>query len=182
MLIRLDRRVIENVIDQLIEWAAEALEKSSNQPVLPHAIIILNATENNTDPRLWDVDASTEHLMESAKEAIERNHNLRTVGFFRNLHSFTHTYIGKQRAAFWAPKHRHIKSVKDLLLSYYSTVRVVRVPEKGRPNLISDQIGRLYEEIKIACQSSRQIKGQVCSCHFGCLISIFFYLSRSNQI
>ncbi|KAF9892309.1 hypothetical protein FE257_002086 [Aspergillus nanangensis] len=136
-------RVIENVIDQLIEWAAAALEKSSNQPVLPHAIILLNATENTTDPRLWDVDASTEHLMESAKEAIERNHNLRT------------------RAAFWAPKHRRIRSVKDLLLSYYSTIRVVRVPEKGRPNLISEQIGRLYDEIKRSCQKSRQVKGQL---------------------
>jgi hypothetical protein len=70
------------MIDQLIDWAAAALERSSNQPVLPHAIIVLNAAENNTDPRLWDVDESTEHLMESVREAIERNHNLRKVPEF----------------------------------------------------------------------------------------------------
>jgi hypothetical protein len=67
------------MIDQLIDWAAAALERSSNQPVLPHAIIVLNAAENNTDPRLWDVNQSTEHLMESVQEAMERNHNLRKV-------------------------------------------------------------------------------------------------------
>ncbi|PKY01131.1 hypothetical protein P168DRAFT_329858 [Aspergillus campestris IBT 28561] len=140
--VTMNPRVIENVIDQLIDWAAAALEKSSNQPVLPHAIIILNAAENNTDPRLWDVDASTEHLMEATKEAIDRNHNLRA------------------RAAFWAPKQRRITSVRDLLLSYYSTIRVVRVPKKGRPNLIDQQIERLYVEIKTACKRSRRVKSQ----------------------
>ncbi|KAL4757187.1 uncharacterized protein BDW70DRAFT_171583 [Aspergillus foveolatus] len=72
-------RVVENVIDQLIDWATAALEKSSNQPVLPHAIIVLNAAENSTDPRLWDIDESTDHLMESMNEAIMRNHNLRAI-------------------------------------------------------------------------------------------------------
>ena len=48
-------RVIEVVIEQLIQWAAAALETSSNQPVLPHAIIVLNVSENATDPELWDV-------------------------------------------------------------------------------------------------------------------------------
>ncbi|KAL4986567.1 hypothetical protein BDW68DRAFT_197978 [Aspergillus falconensis] len=72
-------RVVENVIDQLIDWATAALEKSSNQPVLPHAIIVLNAAENSTDPRLWDIDESTDHLMQSMNEAIERNHNLRAI-------------------------------------------------------------------------------------------------------
>jgi len=69
---------VENVIDQLIRWAAAALEKSSNQPVLPHAIIVLNAAENNTDPRLWDVDESTADLMRSVEPAI-LSHNFRRV-------------------------------------------------------------------------------------------------------
>ncbi|KAL3429839.1 hypothetical protein BDV09DRAFT_202723 [Aspergillus tetrazonus] len=72
-------RVVENVIDQLIDWATAALEKSSNQPVLLHAIIVFNAAENSTDLRLWDIDESTDHLMESMNEAIMRNHNLRAI-------------------------------------------------------------------------------------------------------
>ena len=43
-------RVIESVFERLIEWAAAALETSSNQPVLPSAIIALNATEINSIP------------------------------------------------------------------------------------------------------------------------------------
>ncbi|KAL2820557.1 hypothetical protein BDW59DRAFT_174473 [Aspergillus cavernicola] len=133
-------RVVENVVDQLIAWATAALEKSSNQPVLPHAIIVLNAAENNTDPRLWDIDESTQHLMESMNEAIERNHNLRA------------------RVEFWAPRQRRITSIRELLLSYYSDIRVVRVPERGRPKLINQQIERLYQEVKVACQKSREVK------------------------
>ncbi|THC94944.1 hypothetical protein EYZ11_005583 [Aspergillus tanneri] len=133
-------RVVENVVDQLIEWASAALEKSSNQPVLPHAIIILNAAENNTDPRLWDIDQSTEHLMDNMNEAIERNHNLRA------------------RVAFWAPRQRRITCIRDLLLSYYSTIRVVRIPERGRPKLINEQIERLYQEINRACLESLEAK------------------------
>jgi hypothetical protein len=49
-------RVIESVFEKLVDWAAAALEKSSNQPVLPHAIIVLNASDNSTNPDLWDID------------------------------------------------------------------------------------------------------------------------------
>lgn len=49
-------RVIESVFEKLVDWAAAALEKSSNQPVLPHAIIVLNASDNSTNAELWDID------------------------------------------------------------------------------------------------------------------------------
>jgi hypothetical protein len=51
-------RTIESVFEKLVDWAAAALEKSSNQPVLPHAIIVLNASENSTQPDLWDIDVN----------------------------------------------------------------------------------------------------------------------------
>jgi predicted acylesterase/phospholipase RssA len=136
-------RVIENVVEQLIEWAEAALQKSSNQPVLPHAIIVLNACENATDPDLWDVNASTATLLESVRQAIYQNHNLRRY------------------ASFWELLKRPIDSVEDLLLSYYSSVRVVRVPERGRPKLINEQLQRLYHEIGEAAAKSRDKKHQV---------------------
>jgi hypothetical protein len=49
-------RVIESVFEKLVDWAAAALEKSSNQPVLPHAIIVLNASDNSTNAELWNID------------------------------------------------------------------------------------------------------------------------------
>ena len=115
-------RVIENVIEQLISWAAAALEASSNQPVLPHAIIVLNASENATDPGMWDVDTSTIALMESVRLALHQNHSLRKY------------------AEFWRQRKGSIETVMELLLSYYSSVRVVRVPERGRPKLINQQL------------------------------------------
>ncbi|KAF7505357.1 hypothetical protein GJ744_000978 [Endocarpon pusillum] len=136
-------RVIEVVIEQLIQWAAAALENSSNQPVLPHAIIVLNASENATDPELWDVDKSTTALMESVRRAVHQNHTLRRF------------------AEFWRQRERSVESIESLMLSYYSNVRVVRVPEKGRPKLIFDQLQRLYKEIAKACEQSRESKHKV---------------------
>ena len=51
-------------------WAAAALEKSSNQPVLPHAIIVLNASKYDIDPDLWDVDTSTSRLFENLSRTV----------------------------------------------------------------------------------------------------------------
>jgi patatin-like phospholipase/acyl hydrolase/energy-coupling factor transporter ATP-binding protein EcfA2 len=136
-------RVIEVVIEQLIRWAAAALETSSNQPVLPHAIIVLNASENATDPELWDVDKSTAALMQSVHKALLQNHTL------------------KNFAQFWRQRKRSIQSIESLMLSYYSNVRVVRVPERGRPKLIFDQLQRLYVEIATACEQSRTSKQKV---------------------
>jgi energy-coupling factor transporter ATP-binding protein EcfA2 len=102
-------RVIENVIEQLIRWAAAALETSSNQPLLPHAIIVFNASDNATDPILWDVNHATISLMDSVRRAVHQNHNMRKF------------------AEFWRQKGKPVESVEMLLLSYYSSIRVVRV-------------------------------------------------------
>jgi hypothetical protein len=49
----------------LIEWAAEVLNASTNQPRLPHAIIVLNAADARTSPKEWDVDYATNSLLDS---------------------------------------------------------------------------------------------------------------------
>lgn len=136
-------RVIENAVEQLIIWASAAVEKSTNQPVLPHLIIALNATENGIDPEQWDVDIATKYLMQSITEAI-----------FTNPRLIHHVQRGRER--------KHVtRSALDLLCSYYSTVRVVRIPTKGRPQLISDQLGKLYQEIMKNCMESRVSKRKV---------------------
>ena len=56
-----------------MDWAAAALESSSNQPVLPHAIIVLNASEYDIDPGLWDVDTSTSRLFENLSRTVFHN-------------------------------------------------------------------------------------------------------------
>lgn len=115
-------RVIENVIEQLIDWAAAALETSSNQPVLPHAVIVLNSFDNTSDPTLWDVNNSTVDLLAKVSRAVHQNHKLRKF------------------AEFWREKGRQVETVETLLLSYYSSIRVVRFVSLSTIHIIVQQL------------------------------------------
>jgi hypothetical protein len=109
--------LIEGVFEQLVKWAAAALETSSNQPVLPHAIIALNASENDIDAELWDVNTATSRLMESLSRTVFHNSTF------------------KKYAQFWRERKKEIETVEQLMLSYYSSIRVsnpyLRVAKKG---------------------------------------------------
>lgn len=111
--------------------------------MLPHTIIALNASENSLYPAEWDVRHATRSLMSSIEEVVSRN---------PKFHRF---------AQLWRTRGKTIRTVEDLLLSYYSTVRVVRIPTVGRPNLISAQVAKLYSEINSANDVSRQNKRAV---------------------
>ena len=126
-----------------MNWAAAALEKSSNQPVLPHAIIVLNACDNNIAEDLWDISRATQTLLASLSRTVFQNATF------------------KRYAHFWRERKRPIETVEDLLLSYYRTVRVVRIPTNGRPNLIHGQVLKLYNDIKTACGFARERKAEL---------------------
>ena len=79
---------------------------SSNQPVLPHAIIALNASENDIDPELWNVDIATERILESLSRTVNQNATFRRY------------------AQFWRERKRQVDNVEQLMLSYYSSVQV----------------------------------------------------------
>ncbi|THW57327.1 hypothetical protein D6D20_08067 [Aureobasidium pullulans] len=136
-------KVIESVLVKLVEWAAAALEGSSNQPVLPHAIIALNASENATSTELWDVDIATTTLMKEMSQTVFQNETL------------------KKYVQFWHKRDRIIRTVEDLILSYYTSIKVVRIPTTGRPNLIAKQINDLTANIRSACQVSGRPKGDL---------------------
>lgn len=128
---------------KLVEWAAAALEGSSNQPVLPHAIIALNASENATSTELWNVDIATTTLMKEMSQTVFQNETL------------------KKYVQFWHKRDRIIRTVEDLILSYYTSIKVVRIPTTGRPNLIAKQINDLTANIRSACQVSGRRKGDL---------------------
>ncbi|KAF1956454.1 hypothetical protein CC80DRAFT_516035 [Byssothecium circinans] len=136
-------RVIESVFEQLVNWAAAALEMSSNQPVLPHAIIALNASNNDIDQEQWDPKYATDSLFESISRTVYKNPTF------------------KKYAQYWRERKREIESVKQLMESYYSSIRVVCIPSEGRPQLIEEQIGKLYSEIDTACAQARDQKAQL---------------------
>lgn len=98
-------RVIEHVFERLVQWAAAAIETSSNQPVLPHAIIALNASEHDLDDNRWDVLDSTESILHDLGQTVNYN-----VTF-------------KKLAQFWRERGKAINSLVDLILCYYSSIQ-----------------------------------------------------------
>ena len=133
-------RVIESVFERLIEWAAAALETSSNQPVLPSAIIALNATEINIPTELWDVETGTNSLLDSLAETVHSN------------------TCFQRFAQFWKDRSNPITTLKDLILCYYSSIQIVRVPAAGRPKLMQEQCEKLYTGIVQGCSAARKLK------------------------
>jgi hypothetical protein len=131
------------VLEKLLDWAAASIEKSLNQPILPHVIIALNATDINIDEKQWDKEEATRILMSDIEGAINR------VPKFRE-----HAYIWQQRG-------KRIHTTKDLLECYYSSVTVVRIPTHGRYMLINEQVGKLDETIRTCCKSAFWSKKRV---------------------
>lgn len=134
---------MESVFENLAKWAAAALEKSSNQPVLPPAIIVLNASENDIDPKFWEVASATSELLMSLSRTVFKSP------------------VFKKLAQFLRERNRSTESVQQLLPSYYSSIKFVRVPTRGRPNLINNQIKKLYTHIQEACAWGRRRKSEL---------------------
>ncbi len=115
------RSVVESVVEKLVDWAAAALELSSNQPVLPHAIIAFNASENNIDAELWKVNKATEKILDSLSSTVYHNTTF------------------KKYAQFWRERNRIVETVEQLMLCYYSSVQVGARSRRsllGVPNII----------------------------------------------
>ena len=139
----LSSRVVEGVFEKLIDWAAAALEKSSNQPVLPHAIIVLNASENDIDSKLWDVETATATMLDSVSRTVFRKPTF------------------KKYAQFWRERNKVIESVEQLIHAYYSSIRIVRIPTNGRPNLIQSQVQCLQEIITNDCSDANKTRANL---------------------
>lgn len=119
------------------------MDKAVNQPVLPHVIIVLNATDANIDERLWDPERSTSELLEDYKYSVDR------VPTFRE-HLARLEILGKKP-----------RTTKELLEYYYSSVTVVRIPIKGRYMQIDGQVGKLQQVISDKCAFSYEQKRSV---------------------
>ena len=132
-----------SVLSKLLSWAAASQESSLNQPALPHAIIVLNATELAIDQSQWDVPTATQKLLADISGSIER------VPQFQ------------EHAALWRSRGKYITTMKDLLECYYSSVTVVRIPHGGRYMLMNKQIVKLQQEIQNRCKTAHGTKKRV---------------------
>jgi hypothetical protein len=60
----------------------------------------------------------------------------------------------------WDLPEKPVRNLSDLLLCYYSSVRVVYVPDDGQYLKLEEQVGKLQAEIQSACHASHNSKRQ----------------------
>jgi hypothetical protein len=130
------------VLHKLLHWGATSVDKSLNQPVLPRAIIVFNATEN-VDDKEWDVGTATSMLMDDIKGAIHREPAMAE-------------YVEE-----WRERGKRITSTEQLLACYYASVSVIRIPSGGSYMRMDDQAGKLFDLIKTRCSEALLQKKQV---------------------
>lgn len=128
---------------QLVDWGASSVDKSLNQPSLPHVIIVINATDTTIDEKQWDPDYATQKLLEDYKHSVHQVPELREI--ISKLHS----------------QDRKINTTEQLLMRYYSSVTVLRIPSKGRYMQMDGQVGRLYDLIENNCSRSHYGKRKI---------------------
>lgn len=137
------RRAFESVVlEKLIRWGAESIDKSLNQPVLPHAVIVFNASEY-VDEREWDPEQATAMLMADIRGAIFREPALKP-------------YVQS-----WIDRGRNISTTEELLQCYYASVTVIRLPSRGSYMLMDQQAEKMFNLIQQRCQASHLQKRQV---------------------
>lgn len=121
------------VLPILVEWACSSIDKSVNQPNLPHIIIVLNATESE---QKCDPTAATEQLLRDYHNCVNEVPQLKAIA--TSLKS-----IGKT-----------ISCTRDLLEFYYTSVTVIGIPTKGQYLAIDQQVGKLHHIIRQKCEDS----------------------------
>jgi hypothetical protein len=116
------------------------LETSINQPVLPHAIIVVNAAPISDNPQDWNVESATQRLLNDISPL------LKSVAYFADL------------AALWRERGRRIKRMEDLIHCYYSSFTVVLVPQQGFHRRYITQLEQLRKRISSSCDDAHRCK------------------------
>lgn len=125
------------MVERLLEWADANYSRSINQPTKPHAIIALNKSNPKTPEDQWNTMNATANLLSTTSAKIDENK----------------TFV--KYAKMWKKVSlSRIDNMHDLLRCYYSTVHVVRLPEKSRYQLLNQQRQRLHQVIEDCCTIS----------------------------
>ncbi len=126
----------------LLQWADACVEKSINQPILPHAIIVLNAMDIGNESERWDIQEATQSFMDGVKDSLPRDPVLLNL------------------ASSWNDRKKKVVTMSELLGCYYSSVQVVRIPAKSPKTYlwINDQVKKLRQAIHSACTQAHYDK------------------------
>lgn len=95
------------------------------------------------DSNQWDAGTATRKVMSGFEDVISR------VEKFRHL------------ADTWIQRGKIINTVNDLLLCYYSSVTIVRLPLKGRYMRMHYQVEQLHAAITTNCRKAHEAKKRI---------------------
>ncbi|KXJ85558.1 hypothetical protein Micbo1qcDRAFT_127798 [Microdochium bolleyi] len=132
-------KTMEGVMEQLLKWADHNYSKTINLPSKPHAIIALNKCPNTTPDPMWSHFLSKSELFKSMKLQIHKNP------------------VFRQYREKWQAANVHISDMEELFGCYYSSVKVIRFPDKSRYQRLDEQRRLLYELID-ECREQSYIK------------------------
>ncbi|PSR92043.1 hypothetical protein BD289DRAFT_196452 [Coniella lustricola] len=160
-------KVIEHVFERLITWAAAAIETWSNQPVLPHAIIVPTALDDAIDETVSDVVANIESILQGCANTINRNKTFEKLA--QMLAGMQHTDTQLDRSD---PLVLFLVVGKSVVLpsqipSTSNTASDLRITQE-RPKIMQEQMAKLHGSTVTACTASRTLFTKIC-----CLSSFF---------
>lgn len=124
----------------MLLWADKNHSASINLPSKPHAVIALNKSTSPTSGDRWSRYRATEDFFKSMDTQILKNKTFEA-------------YANK-----WAKRNLPISSMQELFERYYSSVHVIRLPEKSRYQLLHEQRDALRGIIDDCCEKSLKRK------------------------
>ncbi|KAF2399012.1 hypothetical protein EJ06DRAFT_479226 [Trichodelitschia bisporula] len=146
-------KTFQDALYNLIEWGANSLETSVNQPTLPHVILALNAvapSRKNPDDE-WDTNKTRDELLALVNDLPTRH----AQKLMADLN--VSCTAGAPEAGTTEPRDQ---TIQDLILRYYSSFTVVRLPAAtdGRYSRLNTQLGKLRQKIQDGCEESNKAK------------------------
>ncbi|KAI5790575.1 hypothetical protein DFH27DRAFT_486168 [Peziza echinospora] len=127
-------RTIEDIITRLLKWADTALERSVNQPLLPYAIVVINAHEEYDVPSWYEEDLTKRILNEHAD--ISKSPALLKL------------------AKGWIDRGGQVKNLTDLLKYYYCEIEIICIPHYKMAN--GTFVVKQYQKLHAAMVNSVQ--------------------------
>ncbi|KAJ4207095.1 hypothetical protein NW759_014093 [Fusarium solani] len=130
-------RQMEADLEKFLEWAEESHAAATCRISLPHLIIVLNQSDDDSE---WDPAKTTQDIFNQQKNILTQNDNVKAlVARFRKS--------GIQ-----------ISSLQDLLLTSYSSVRFIRLPQGQSTPRLAEQLQKLHGMICEASEESQREK------------------------
>lgn len=129
---------MEDVVEKLLLWADSNYSASINLPSKPHALIVLNKSSSETPGDQWSRHRATEEFFKAMDPQLFKNKTFER-------------YMKK-----WAKN--DITNMQELFECYYSSVNVVRIPDKSRYELFHEQGIVLADTIRYYSDASQRKK------------------------